>query len=157
MVNGIESNGIGASVKHFVANNQETKRLNNDVIISERALREIYLKGFEIIVQKSQPWTIMSSYNKVNGIYTSESRDLMTGALRDDWGFKGIVMSDWFGGKNAPAQISAGNDLLEPGTKLQWKALTEAAEKGELSINDINTSVKRNSKVDIRNQEDAAI
>lgn len=143
MVNGIESNGIGASVKHFVANNQETKRLNNDVIISERALREIYLKGFEIIVQKSQPWTIMSSYNKVNGTYTSESRDLMTGVLRDDWGFKGIVMSDWFGGKNAPAQIRAGNDLLEPGTKLQWKALKEAAESGALSIKDINTSVKR--------------
>jgi len=143
MVNGIESNGIGASVKHFVANNQETKRLNNDVIISERALREIYLKGFEIIVQKSQPWTIMSSYNKVNGTYTSESRDLLTGVLRDDWGFKGIVMSDWFGGKNPPAQISAGNDLLEPGTKLQWKALTKAAENGELSISDINTSVKR--------------
>jgi beta-glucosidase len=143
MVNGIESNGVGTSVKHFVANSQETDRNKNDVIISDRAYREIYLKGFEIIVKKSQPWTIMSSYNKINGVYASEDRALLTDILRNDWGFEGIVMTDWFGGKNAPAQISAGNDLLEPGTNLQWKALTEAAEKGELSHTDIDTSVKR--------------
>ncbi len=143
MVNGIESNGVGTSVKHFVANNQETARNNNDVIISERAFREIYLKGFEIIVKKAQPWTIMSSYNLVNGTYTSEDRSLLTDILRNDWGFEGIVMTDWFGGNNPPAQIHAGNDLLEPGTKKQLKSLTKAAEKGELSEEDINTSVKR--------------
>lgn len=143
MVNGIESNGVGTSVKHFVANNQETNRSFNDAIVSERAMREIYLKGFEIIVKKAQPWTIMSSYNKVNGAYTSESKYLLTDILRGDWGFEGIVMSDWFGGQDAPAQIRAGNDLLEPGTKRQWKALVKAREKGELPIEDIDTSVKR--------------
>lgn len=143
MVNGIESNGVGTSVKHFVANNQETDRNTNDSRISQRALREIYLKGFEIIVEKAQPWTIMSSYNKVNGTYTSESKELLTDILRDDWGFEGIVMSDWFGGKNAPAQISAGNDLLEPGTNLQWKALKKASNSGALSEAEIDTAVRR--------------
>jgi len=143
MVNGIESNGVGTSVKHFVANNQESNRAGNDAIISDRAFREIYLKGFEIIVQKAQPWTIMSSYNKVNGTYTSESRALLTGIVRDDWGFEGLVMSDWFGGQNAPAQISAGNDLLEPGTKFQWNDLVKAQKNGQLSMDDIDTSARR--------------
>ncbi len=143
IVNGIESNGVGTSVKHYVANNQETERFINDVRVSERAMREIYLKGFEHIVKKAQPWTIMSSYNKVNGTYTSESKYLLTDVLRDDWGFEGLVMTDWFGGSNAPAQISAGNDLLEPGTKRQWKALTKAAENGELSEADIDRAASR--------------
>jgi len=142
-VNGIQSNGVGTSVKHFAVNNQETKRSMNDVRISERALREIYLKGFEIIVKKSQPWTIMSSYNKLRGTYTSESKYLLTTILRDDWGYKGLVMSDWFGGQNAPAQIKAGNDLLEPGTKFQWDALKNAVKSGDLPISFVDTSVKR--------------
>lgn len=143
MVNGIESNGIGTSVKHFVANNQETERFLNDAVVSERAMREIYLKGFELIVKKAQPWTIMSSYNKVNGTYTSESNYLLTDVLRDDWKFEGLVMTDWFGGKDAAAQIKAGNDLLEPGTKKQWKALKKAHKNGELSIGAIDTAVRR--------------
>ncbi len=143
MVNGIEANNIGTSVKHYVANNQETERFKNDVIVSERAMREIYLKGFEIIVKEAQPWTIMSSYNKVNGTYTSESRYLLTEVLRGDWGFDGLVMSDWFGGHDAVAQIQAGNDLLEPGTKNQWDALKEGYEEGVLSSKVIDTSVKR--------------
>ncbi|WP_419211569.1 glycoside hydrolase family 3 C-terminal domain-containing protein [Maribacter sp. X9] len=143
IVNGIERNGVGTSVKHFVANNQETNRNNNNVIVSERALREIYLKGFEIIVKKSQPWSIMTSYNKVNGIYTSEDKRLLTDILRDDWGFEGLVMTDWFGGYDTPAQISAGNDLIEPGTKFQWDALKEAHEKGALTNEQIDTAVGR--------------
>jgi beta-glucosidase len=143
IVNGIESNGVGTSVKHFVANNQETKRNSNDVLVSERAMREIYLKGFEIVVEKAQPWTIMSSYNKVNGTYTSESKYLLTDVLRGDWGFEGLVMTDWFGGKDAVAQINAGNDLLEPGTKKQWDALIAGAEDKSLSKAAIDTSAGR--------------
>lgn len=143
IVNGIQSNGVGTSVKHYVANNQETSRAKNDSRVSERALREIYLKGFEIIVDKSKPWTIMSSYNKVNGTYTSESKYLLTDVLRKDIGFDGVVMTDWYGGKDAVAQVSAGNDLLEPGTKPQWKALKKAHEKGTLDIETIDRSVGR--------------
>ena len=143
IVNGIQSNGIGTSVKHFVANNQETNRVLNDVIVSDRAMHEIYLKGFEHIVKRSQPWTIMSSYNKINGVYTSESEWLLTNVLRNEWGFKGLVMTDWFGGKSPSSQISAGNDLLEPGTNRQWKALTKAVKNGELSIDAIDKAAKR--------------
>lgn len=143
MVNGIESQGVGTSVKHFVANNQETDRNFNDVMVTDRAMREIYLKGFQIIVEKSQPWTIMSSYNKINGTYVPERKDLMTDILRDDWQYQGLVMTDWFGGNNAVAMIAAGNDLLEPGTKDQWKALKKAAENGTLSEKEINTSARR--------------
>ena len=143
IINGIQSNGVGSSVKHFVANNQETWRTFNDAIVSERALREIYLKGFEHIVKKAQPWSIMSSYNMVNGTYASENKRLLTDVLRDQWDFKGMVMTDWFGGKNPPEQIMAGNDLLEPGTKRQWDALIDANKKGILQENTIDRSVKR--------------
>jgi len=153
MVNGIESNGVGTSVKHFVANNQETKRKVNNAIVSERALREIYLKGFEIAVKKAQPWTIMSSYNKVNGTYTSESEKLLTDILRKDWKFKGMVMSDWFGGSNVQAMISAGNDLLEPGTNKQWKALIKAHKDGKLTDKDIDKSVRRILKLIFKSQK----
>ena len=143
MVNGIESNGVGATPKHFVANNQETSRNINNSIVSDRAMREIYLKGFEIIVKKSQPWAIMSSYNKVNGIYTSESKSLLTDILRGEWGYEGMVMTDWFGGNNVSEQIKAGNDLLEPGTKNLWDKLIEANENGVLASKDIDVSVTR--------------
>ncbi len=143
MVNGIESNGVGASVKHFTANNQETNRNQNNVIVSDRAMREIYLKGYEIIVKKAQPWTIMSSYNLVNGTHVSASKDLLTDILRTDWGFEGLVMTDWYGGTNPPAELSAGNDLFEPGTRKQYKSLMKASENGNLPAEDLDTSVKR--------------
>ena len=143
IVNGIEANGIGTSVKHFVANNQETERNLNDARVADRAMREIYLRAFEIVVERSQPWTIMSSYNKVNGTYTSESPELLTDVLRGDWGFEGLVMSDWFGGRDAVAQVSAGNDLLEPGTKKQWEALRAGFENNELTMEVIDRAAGR--------------
>jgi len=132
MVDGIQRNGVGVSAKHYFANNQETNRNTVNTKISERAMREIYLKGWQMMVRKSNPWTIMSSYNLVNGPYAAENFDLQTTILRKEWGFKGFVMSDWFGGKNAVEMISAGNNLLMPGTPPQKKAILEAVKNGKL-------------------------
>lgn len=142
-VKGIQSNGVGVSIKHFAGNNQETARDHNDARISERALREIYLKNFEITVREADPWTVMSSYNKINGSYTQQSYGLLTKALREDWGFGGIVMTDWGAKDGTVDAVKAGNDLMEPGMPFETQRIIDAVNDGSLDIKDLDRNVRR--------------
>lgn len=142
-VNGAESHGIGTSIKHYAANNQETNRNTVDTRVTARTLRELYLRGFELTVKRSQPWTVMSSYNLINGVSASHNRDLLTEVLRNEWGFKGLVMTDWFGGTDAVAQMNAGNDLLMPGTEQQAQSILTGLKEGKISAATIDANVRR--------------
>ena len=144
-VRGVQSQGVGTSVKHFAVNNAETNRKDNDSRLSQRALRELYLKGFEISIKESKPWTVMTAYNAINGQQSMESRELLTDILRNEWGFEGYVMCDWAyaGLRNTQKEIWAGNDLLTPGSDQQYNEVLEAIKNGSLSENDLNNSVER--------------
>ena len=142
-VRGVQSQGVGACVKHFAANNQETNRFWNDARVSEEALREIYLRNFEIAIRESEPWTVMASYNRLNGMHTQEDRWLLTDVLRNDWGFRGLVMTDWTEKRNTAAQIAAGCDLMEPGSRSQIRELVRKVKAGELAEAALDSCVRR--------------
>lgn len=150
MVSGIQSRNVGTSVKHFAVNSQETNRKDNDDILGTRALRELYLKGFEIVVKEARPWTVMSSYNRINGPWTQEDPVLLTTILRDEWGFDGIVLSDWTAKRNTAAQIRAGNDLMMPGNKDQMQDIVQQVKAGTLSMTDVDVCVRRVLEVVLR-------
>ncbi|MCI4408439.1 MAG: glycoside hydrolase family 3 C-terminal domain-containing protein [Thermofilum sp.] len=142
-VRGVQSAGIGACIKHFVGNEQETGRWGLDTYISERALREIYLKPFEIAVKEAKPWSVMSAYNKLNGVHCSENEWLLTRVLREEWGFDGFVMTDWGAGEDVVRQINAGNDVIMPGGQDKLEQVLKAVREGKIPIETIDRAVAR--------------
>lgn len=145
-IKGVQSQGAGVSAKHFAVNSQESARTSVDERVSQRAARELYLRGFEIAVRESNPWTIMSSYNKINGVYSMGNHDLLTSILRNDWGYKGMVMTDWHGireGLPTISEVHAGNDLMEPGQQKQIDEIIEGVKNGTLDIADVDRNVRR--------------
>lgn len=147
MTDGVQSvYGCGTTIKHFACNNQEDNRMGSDSVISERTLREIYLKGFEIAVKESQPMSIMTSYNLINGIHAANNYDLCTKAARDEWGFAGVIMTDWTTTQNGPdctasGCMRAGNDLVMPGVPNDHKDIEAALKDGSLSLEQLKLSI----------------
>lgn len=142
-VNGVQSNNVGTSIKHFAVNSQETNRIEVDEVVSPRAIREIYLKPFEISLRTANPWTVMSSYNKLNGIWTQSNPELLKTILRDEWGYGGLVMTDWTNERRPSYErIAAGNAILTPGHDWQEEDIIKHVKDGSLSMNDVNEQVK---------------
>ncbi len=149
-INGVQSNGVGTSLKHFAANNQELNRLANDSRVSMRALMEIYLRNFEIAVKESSPWTLMTSYNFINGEHASESSWLLTDILRGEWGFDGAVMTDWGGGYDRLKQVQAGNEMIQPGSDRIYSTLLEGIRSGKLPAEDVDRAIERILKLIVK-------
>lgn len=144
MIDGIQSQNVGACMKHYLANNQEKARLVSDSVVDQRALREIYTTGFEIAVKKSQPWSLMCSYNRINGVYASDNKQLMTDVLRDEWGFQGFVVTDWGAMNERVAAVKAGLDLEMPGPgRESCQKIIRAVEEGELSEEELDICAGR--------------
>ncbi len=143
VINGMQENGIGASLKHFACNNSEVQRTTMSSVVEERALREIYLAGFERAIRKSNPWTVMSSYNRLNDVQAAENHWLLTEVLRDEWGYDGVVVSDWHGIKDRPASLNAGNDLDMPESGARKQELIEAVGAGRVPMETLNRSCLR--------------
>lgn len=144
LIQGIQSKGVGTSLKHYAVNNQEFERLSINAIVDERALREIYLAAFEMAVTRAQPWTVMCSYNRINGFYGSEQRQLLTDILKNEWGFEGFVVSDWGAVHDRVAALKAGLDLEMPGPKqTRVNAVIEAVRNGDLSESVVDEAARR--------------
>lgn len=154
LIQGIQSNGVGTSLKHYAVNNQETRRFTVDAIVDERTLHEIYLAGFEIAVKKAEPWTLMCAYNSVNGDFAAQNEYLLTDVLRDQWGFEGFVMSDWGAVHDLVASVRTGLELEMPGpSPHRTQAVVDAVNAGELDIALLDRAVERLLNIILRAQE----
>ena len=144
MVDGIQSQGVGACIKHFAANDQEHRRMVTDVAVDERTLREVHLRGFEIAVKRAAPWLVMAAYNRVNGVYCSENDWLLNQVLRRDWGFQGAVVTDWGAANDRLRGIRAGDDLEMPASGgINDRRIVAAVKRGELAEDDLDRSAAR--------------
>lgn len=153
LIDGIQSKNVGTSLKHYAVNNQEAYRLAVDSVVDERAFHEIYLTGFEKAVKQSQPWTVMCSYNKINGTYSSDNKLLLTDILRDKWGFEGLVMSDWGATNDRPQGIRAGMDLAMPGPDGD-EAIIAAVKDGSLTEAELDVCAQRVTELILKGQEE---
>ncbi|MEM0286319.1 MAG: glycoside hydrolase family 3 protein [Candidatus Methanomethyliaceae archaeon] len=158
-IKGVQSEGIGTSIKHFAANNQEYRRLVVDAKVDERTLREIYLASFEKAVKDAKPWTVMAAYNKLNGEYCTQNEYLLNDVLKEEWGFEGFVVSDWGAVDDRVKGLKAGLDLEMPGNMgINDKKIVEAIKKGELSEDILNKAVERILRIifkAIKNKKDS--
>ena len=143
-INGVQSKGIGTSLKHYAANNQETRRMTVNAVVDERTLRETYLLPFEIAVKKAQPWTIMNSYNRLNGTYAAENKWLLTDVLRDDWGYEGVVITDWGAENERVPGLIAGQEIEMPTSSgIGTKLIVDAVNNGELDVAVLDAAVDK--------------
>jgi beta-glucosidase len=143
-INGVQSQGIGTSLKHYAVNNQEYRRMVIDAIVDERALREIYLTGYEIAIKEAQPWTVMCAYNKINGTYASDNKKLMRDILKDEWGHEGLVVTDWGAMNDRPVALAAGTELEMPGTPNgNDQKIVDAVQSGQLDEAILDQAVER--------------
>ena len=155
-INGVQSKNVGTSIKHFAANSQEHRRMSSSSNADERTLREIYFPAFEISVRKAQPWTVMCSYNRVNGVYASENPWLLTDVLRKEWGFKGYVMSDWGAVSDRVAGVAAGLDLEMPSSSgINDRKIVAAVKSGELDEKIVDQACERILEINYRYLDNA--